>query len=68
MQRFHLCQILITQMSWKPDIVQGGGGGGVKISIDVNEQMPSIREFCRTEEIAGLIVLGSSVEAGLAGK
>lgn len=40
--------------------------GGVKISIDVNEQMLRIREFCSTEEIAGLIVLGSCAGPGQA--
>lgn len=39
-----------------------------EISVDVNKQMLSIREFRSTEEIAGLIVLGSSVEPELPGK
>lgn len=43
-----------------------GGGVVVKISIDVNEQMLRIREFCSTEEIAGLIVLGSCAGPGQA--
>lgn len=34
------------------------GEGGVKNSIDVNEQMLHMRDFYREEEIASLIVLG----------
>lgn len=59
MQQFHLCQILITRLSWKPDTVEGGGGKKKK-SIDVNEQ--ALRDFYHVEEIAGLIVLGLCVE------
>lgn len=55
-QQFHLFQIQITRLSWKPDTVEGGEG---KNSIDVNEQTPHLRDFCQEEEIASLIVLGS---------
>lgn len=41
-QQFHLCQILITPLSWKPDTVKGEEG---KNSIDVNEQTPHLRDF-----------------------
>lgn len=46
----------MTQLSWKPDTVEGGKG---KNSLDVNEQTLYLRDLYREEEIAGLIVLGS---------
>lgn len=54
-QQFHLFQILITRLSWKPDTVKGEG----KNWIDVNGQTLHLRDFYHVEEIAGLIVLGS---------
>lgn len=55
-QHFHLCQILITRLSWKPDTVEGGGA---KIQLTSMSRSSTWGIFYREEEIAGLIVLGS---------
>lgn len=55
-QQFHLCQILITSLSSKPDTVEGEEGGGIQLTSMSRRSTWGI--FYREEKIAGLIVLG----------